>query len=156
LSCPLPVPQLPGVNRESPHPEGVYEECHVSEEIEVLVLDDEEIVVERLKDYLQKKDIAVETFTSSQEALERLVEKKFHVIVTDIKMAKPDGIEVLVTVKKSAAGSEVILITGYGSIETMRAAEAVGAYDYLCKPFKMEELHKKIVKAAAKARKQMK
>lgn len=128
----------------------------MSKEIEVLVLDDEDIVVERLNDYLTKKDIAVEVFTSSKQALERLAEKNFHVIVTDIKMAKPDGIEVLVTVKKSAVGSEVILITGYGSIETMRAAEAIGAYDYLCKPFKMEELHKKVVKAAAKARKRMK
>jgi len=128
----------------------------VSKEIEVLVLDDEAIVGERLQDYLQKKDISVEVFTSSQEALERLKKKNFHVVVTDIKMAQPDGIEVLVTVKQSAVGSEVILITGYGSFETMRAAEAIGAFDYVCKPFKMEEIHKKIVKAAAKAQKHMK
>jgi DNA-binding NtrC family response regulator len=128
----------------------------VSKEVEVLVLDDEHIVGERLGDYLQKKGMSVEVFTSSREALNRLKEKTFHVIVTDIKMAKPDGIEVLVTVKKSAAASEVILITGYGSFETMRAAEAVGAFDYICKPFKMEEVYTKVVKAAAKARKHSK
>jgi DNA-binding NtrC family response regulator len=128
----------------------------VSESTEVLVLDDEPIVGERLHDFLQKKGISVEVFTSSREALERLKEKNFHVVVTDIKMAEPDGIDVLVTVKKSAVGSEVILITGYGSLETMRAAEMVGAFDYICKPFKMEEVHKKVVKAAAKARMHLK
>jgi DNA-binding NtrC family response regulator len=121
-----------------------------------MVLDDEAIVGERLQDFLQKKDIAVEVFTSSRAALERLKEKNFHVIVTDVKMAKPDGIDVLVTVKESAVGPEVILITGYGSFETMRAAELIGAFDYISKPFKMEEVYKKIVKAAAKARKRVK
>jgi DNA-binding NtrC family response regulator len=124
----------------------------VSTEAEVLVLDDEPIVGERLRDYLQKKGMAVEVFTSSKEALERLREKTFDVVVTDIKMAGPDGIDVLVSVKESDAPSEVILITGYGSFETVRAAEAVGAFDYICKPFKMEEVYKKVVKAAAKAR----
>jgi DNA-binding NtrC family response regulator len=128
----------------------------VSTEAEVLVLDDEPIVGERLRDYLQKKGIAVEVFTSSKEALERLKEKTFDVVVTDIKMAGPDGIDVLVSVKQSDVASEVILITGYGSFETIRAAEAVGAFDYICKPFKMEEIHKKVVKAAAKARRHAK
>jgi DNA-binding NtrC family response regulator len=124
----------------------------VSKETEVLVLDDEPIVGERLRDYLEKRGISVEVFTSSEKALERLKEKAFHVVVTDIKMAKPDGIDVLVTVKRSAATSEVILITGYGTFETVRAAEAVGAFDYICKPFKLEEVYKKVAKAAAKAR----
>jgi DNA-binding NtrC family response regulator len=95
-------------------------------------------------------------FVDSSEALARLKEKNFHVIVTDIKMAKPDGIDVLVAVKEKPVGSEVILITGFGSYETMRAAEMVGAFGYVHKPFKMEELHKKIVAAAAKARKNLK
>ena len=128
----------------------------MSKQIEVMVLDDEPIVGERLQDFLQKKGVSVEVFTSSREALKRLKEKVFHVIVTDIKMAEPDGIDVLVTVKKSAVSSEVILITGYASYETMRAAEAIGAFDYICKPFKMEEIHKRIVKAAAKMRRSLK
>ena len=128
----------------------------MGKEIEVLVLDDETIVLERLGDYLQKRGMSVETFSSSSQALERLKEKTFHVIVTDIKMVKPDGIEVLVTVKRETTATEVILITGYGSFETMRIAEAVGAFDYVCKPFNMEDICKKIVKAAAKARKHLK
>jgi DNA-binding NtrC family response regulator len=132
------------------------EESHVSKEVEILVLDDEPIVGERLQDYLQKKGMSVEVFTSSQAALERLKEKTFHVIITDIKMPKPDGIDVLASVKRSAAASEIILITGYGSFETMRAAEAVGAFAYICKPFKMDELYEKVVKAATKVRKRSK
>ena len=128
----------------------------MSKEIEVMVLDDEPIVGERLRDFLQKKEISVEVFTDSHEALARLREKNFHVIVTDIKMAGPDGIDVMVAAKEKGVGSEVILITGYGSYETMRAAEAVGAFDYVCKPFKMEDIFKKVSEAAAKARKHLK
>jgi DNA-binding NtrC family response regulator len=134
----------------------VYEVDTVSKNIEVLVLDDEPIVIERLRDYLQKKGMSVEAFSSSQEALERLKEKTFHVIVSDIKMVKPDGIEVLVAVKQSGAATEVILITGYGSFETLRTAEAVGAFDYVCKPFNMDDIYKKIVKAGARARRHLK
>jgi DNA-binding NtrC family response regulator len=128
----------------------------VSKDAEVLVLDDEPVVGERLKDYLQKKGMSVEVFTASQEALKRLEEKTFHVVITDIRMAKPDGIDVMTAVKRSSPASEVILITGYGSFETIRAAEAVGAFAYICKPFKMEELYDKVAKAASKAGKHMK
>jgi len=132
------------------------EERDVSKDIEVLVLDDEAVVGERLQDYLQKKGMSVEVFTASKEALIRLEEKAFHVVVTDIRMAKPDGIDVMTAVKRGSPGSEVILITGYGSFETIRAAEAVGAFAYVHKPFKMEELYDKIVKAASKAGKKLK
>ena len=128
----------------------------MSQNVEIMVLDDEPIVGERLKDYLEKKGMYVEAFTESPAAIDRLKEKSFDVIVTDIKMQGPNGIEVLMAAKKQAAHSSVILITGYGSFETMREAEAVGAFDYICKPFKVEEIYKKIVKAASKARKRAK
>jgi len=123
---------------------------------EVLIVDDEPIVGERLKDFFEKKGMSVETFTESREAIKRLKEKTFDVIVTDIKMEGPTGIDVLLEVKKEAPASEVILITGYGSFETLRAAEAVGAFDYICKPFKVEDVYKKAAKAAAKAKRHAK
>ena len=123
---------------------------------EVLIVDDEPIVGERLKDFFEKKGMSVETFTESLEAIKRLKEKTFDVIVTDIKMEGPTGIDVLLEVKKEAPASEVILITGYGSFETLRAAEAVGAFDYICKPFKVEDVYKKTAKAAAKAKRHAK
>jgi DNA-binding NtrC family response regulator len=85
-----------------------------------------------------------------------LKEKNFDVIVTDIKMKGPTGIDVLVAAKNQPASAAVILITGYGSSETLRQAQAVGAYDYICKPFKVEDLYKKIVAAAHKTRKRAK
>jgi DNA-binding NtrC family response regulator len=124
--------------------------------VEVMVLDDEPVVGERLRDYFEKKGMSVETFTESPKALKRLKEKNFDVIVTDIKMKGPSGIDVLVAVKDQAPGSQVILITGYGSFETMRQAEAVGAFDYINKPFKAEDVYKKVVKAAHKAHKNLK
>ena len=125
----------------------------MSEETEVLILDDEPIVCERLQDYLEKKGMAVEAFNESQKALDRLKEKTFDVIVTDLKMEGPTGIDVLLEVKKASYRSEVILITGYGSSETLRQAEAVGAFDYIAKPFKMSDIYKLVKKAAKKARK---
>ena len=121
-------------------------------QIEVLVLDDEAIVCERLKDYLEKKGIMVESFTNSEKALEKLKEKTFDVIITDIKMQGPSGIDVLVTVKKEAYRSEVIIITGYGSFETFRQAEYVGAFEFISKPFQMSEIYNLVKKAAKKAR----
>jgi DNA-binding NtrC family response regulator len=127
----------------------------MSEDIEVLVLDDEPIVCERLGEYLQKKGMSVETFTESPKALDRIKEKRFDVIVTDLKMNGPTGMDVLKTVKENAYNSEVIIITGYGSFTTSREAEAIGAFDFIAKPFQMSEIHKLIKKAAKRAKKQL-
>ena len=128
----------------------------MSKEIEVLVLDDEPIVCERLQDYLEKKGMSVETFNESRKALDRLEEKSFDVIITDIKMEGPSGMDVLLAVKKGSYSSEVIIITGYGSFETLREAEAVGAFSYIGKPFKMSDMYNLVKKAAKKARKRSK
>ena len=120
--------------------------------IQVLILDDEIIVCERLKDYLEKKEMSVEVFTESQKALERLKEKTFDVIITDVKMQAPTGIDVLSTVKKESYKSEVIVITGYSTIETLRQAEFIGAFEFIAKPFQMLEIYNLVKKAAKKAR----
>lgn len=125
----------------------------MTERTEVLVLDDEPIVCERLKDFLDKKGILTETFTDSKSALSRIKEKAFDVIVTDLKMEGPTGMDVLLAVKNGGYNSEVIIITGYGPFETLREAEIVGVFEYLAKPFKMDELYAIIKKAAKKARK---
>ena len=125
----------------------------MTERTEVLLLDDEPIVCERLKDYLDKKGILTETFTDSKSALSRIKEKAFDVIVTDLKMEGPTGMDILLAVKNGGYNSEVIIITGYGPFETLREAEIVGVFEYLAKPFKMDELYAVIKKAAKKARK---
>ena len=118
-----------------------------------MVLDDEPIVCERAKDFLDKKGIATETYTDSQSALKRIKEKTFDVIVSDVKMEGATGIDVLFTVKKDNLPTEVIIITGYGAFDTFREAEAVGVFDFITKPFKMDDLYRKIKKAAKKAQK---
>lgn len=122
--------------------------------IEVMVLDDESTVCERLKDFLEKKGMKVEAFTDSSTAVERLSQKQFHVVVTDLKMQGPTGLDILVAVKKQNLPTQVVIITGYRTFEATRAAEYVGAYAFLDKPFHMDELYGLVEKAAKKARKQ--
>lgn len=118
----------------------------------VMVLDDEPIVGDRLKPVLEREGFEVETFTESEAALQRLKEKSFDVLVTDMKMRGPTGMDVLRYAKESATGTQVIVITGYATIETNREAEALGAYQFIAKPFKMAELAK-LVSQAAKEKK---
>lgn len=117
---------------------------------DVLILDDEPIVGERLKPALERKGFYVETFSESQKAINRLEEKNFHVLVTDLKMSGPDGIDVLSYVKEHSPETQVIMITGYATIEAARAAEAIGAYNFITKPFKMSDIIKLVIQAAKK------
>jgi DNA-binding NtrC family response regulator len=120
--------------------------------IDVMVLDDEPTVCERLKDFFEKDGMKVETFTESSQAVERLAQQRFHVVVTDLKMKGPTGIDVLVAVKNQNLPTEVIVITGYRTMDATRAAECVGAYAFLDKPFHLEQLRDLVKKAAKKAR----
>jgi DNA-binding NtrC family response regulator len=121
-------------------------------ETRVMVVDDEAIVCDRLKDHLEKNDLRVTTFTDSREALTALDEGRYHVVVTDLKMAGATGLDVLHSIRQRGHPTEVIIITGYASMEAAREAEAVGAYDFVCKPFELKDLTKKVKKAAKRAR----
>ena len=121
-------------------------------EIEVMVVDDEEVVCDRLKSHLQKSGFVVEIFTESAKALEALDLKRYHVVVTDLKMAGPTGLDVLYNVRDRGLATQVIIITGYASFEAAREAEAVGAYDFLCKPFRLKDLTRMVKHAAKHAR----
>lgn len=121
---------------------------------QVLVLDDEDVVCERLKSHLEKKGLAVETFTESQAAIDRMAEKVFDVVITDIKMEGPSGLDVLHFVRRESPGTQVIVITGYGSIESIREAEYGGAFEFINKPFTSKDMEALTMKAARKARSQ--
>ena len=118
----------------------------------VLVVDDEQIVCDRLKDHLEGRGFLVDTFTESARALQALESRRYHVVVTDLKMAGPTGLDVLQNVRSRGYATQVIVITGYASMEAAREAEAVGAYDFLCKPFEMKDLVKRIKSAAKRAK----
>ena len=112
-----------------------------------MVLDDEPIVGERLKPVLEKKGFRVEAFTESQKALERLEEKKFHVLVTDLKMSGPSGMDILRYLKDHHLDTRTIVITGYATIERAREAEYLNA-KFVTKPFKLEHIVKLVAEAA--------
>lgn len=118
-------------------------------EIYVMVLDDEPIVGERLQPVLEKAGFQVEVFTDSQKALQRLEEKNFQVVVTDLKMSGPSGLDVLRYLKDNKPDTKAIIITGYATIERAREAEFLNA-QFVTKPFKLEEIVKLVDKAAKK------
>lgn len=124
----------------------------MSDPIDVLVLDDEEIVCEQLKHHLEKRDFRVEPFTESEKALARLAEKDFDVVITDLKMKGPTGLDVLHIVRKQGQGTQVIMITGYATIEASREAEYGGVFDFITKPFQLDAVAKLAKKAGKKAR----
>jgi DNA-binding NtrC family response regulator len=121
----------------------------VSEDnLSILVLDDEPIVGKRLRAALEKSGYEVEVFEDSRAALRRLDEREFDIIVTDVRMEEVDGIQVLEHVLERSSRTRVIVITGYATVEVAREALAKGAFDFIAKPFKPDDLRQVIKKAA--------
>ena len=113
----------------------------------VMVLDDELIVCERLSSTLEKSNIEVETFTRPNEAIKRIAEEFFPVLITDLKMKELDGIEILKVVQKISSQTKVIIITGFATVEKAKEALKIGAYDFIAKPFKLSQLRDLVMKA---------
>ena len=120
----------------------------MAEGLEVLLLDDEPIVGKRLKPALAKIGCNVEVFEDPKKALERIDQKEFDIVVTDIRMDEVDGLQVLEHVRQSSERTKVIMITGYARMAVAREAMEKGAFDFIAKPFKPDDLRKVIAKAA--------
>ena len=117
----------------------------------VLVVDDEEDFLETIVNRLNKRNIDTTGAPSGEKALELMEEKLFDVVILDIKMpGGMDGIETLREIKKVRPLTEVILLTGHGSVETSIEGMKLGAFDYLLKPVKLEELLVKLAQAFEK------
>ncbi len=114
---------------------------------DILILDDEPIVGERLKPALEKEGHRVEIFINPHRAMERVSEKTFDIVVTDIRMDDIDGIEILERVRAVSERTKVVMITGYATIEVARESLAKGAFDFIAKPFKLGEIRAVIQKA---------
>jgi DNA-binding NtrC family response regulator len=112
----------------------------------VLLLDDEPIVCERLKPALEKIGFYVESYTDGQKVVDRVMEESFDVLVTDLKMQKPDGLEVMDFVRQHAPATKVIIITGFATVDTAVETLKGGAVDFIAKPFKIRTLCDLIVK----------
>ncbi len=114
---------------------------------DILILDDEPVVGQRLKPALEKEGHRVEIFVNPHRALERVSEKEFDIVVTDIRMEDIDGIEILERVIAMSGRTKVVMITGYATIEVARESLAKGAFDFIAKPFKLGEIRGVIQKA---------
>jgi DNA-binding NtrC family response regulator len=108
--------------------------------IKILIVDDELIMRESLAGWLERDGHAVQTAASGEEALEKVKETQFDILLVDIKMEGISGLEVLRNVKESDPDADVIMITAYGSIPSAIEAMKDGAYDYMLKPFDPNEL----------------
>ena len=120
----------------------------MSDKIDILVLDDEPIVGKRLKPALEKSGYEIEIFQDPEEAIKRINEKEFDIVVTDIRMEDIDGIQILEHVSIKSSRTKVIIITGYATVEMAREALAKGAFDFIAKPFKPNDLRAVIARAA--------
>jgi two-component system response regulator PilR (NtrC family) len=106
----------------------------------ILILDDEPIVGERLKASLERDGYIVDIFVSSPEAIISLENNTYDVLITDIKMSAPDGMEVVRIAKQANPDIKPVIITGFATKETAEEAKKMGAVDFIAKPFKISEL----------------
>jgi DNA-binding NtrC family response regulator len=123
----------------------------MNNKLRILVLDDEEIVVTRLKATLEKEGYVVETFTDSRHAKERIEENKFDIVVTDLKMANIDGMQLFEFVKQKYPDTKVILISGFATLKVVKDALQTGVRDVIAKPFKISQIKDLINKIATES-----
>ncbi len=113
----------------------------------LMVVDDEEIARTNLQHILEKEGYEVATATNGVEALEQMNSAGFELVLTDLRMLELGGMELLERIKSRHVDTEVVIITGYASVESALEAVQKGAYHYLSKPLKVDEV-RTIVKQA--------
>jgi len=106
----------------------------------ILVVDDDKVLADLLVEYLSKLGFQASPAYGGREALTKFEQGDFQLVITDLKMPEMDGMELLDAVSKLDSRAIVMVITGYGSIESAVTAIKKGAYDFIPKPFGMEEL----------------
>ncbi len=106
----------------------------------ILVVDDDKQLADNLVEYMSKLGYQASPAYGGREALRRFEKGDFQLVITDLKMPEMDGMELLDAVSRLDSRVIVMVITGYGTIESAVAALKKGAYDYVPKPFQMEEL----------------
>ncbi|MBN2183936.1 MAG: sigma-54-dependent Fis family transcriptional regulator [Candidatus Krumholzibacteriota bacterium] len=106
----------------------------------IFIIDDEIKITMLLSDRIAREGFEVETFTSAEEALPRIAEGKTDIVLCDLRLGGMDGLELLRQTKKSSPDTDFVIITAYASASTAVEAMREGAYEYLVKPFQMDEV----------------
>lgn len=110
----------------------------------VLVVDDEEIARANLEHVFSKEGYQVETAADGIEAMERLRRTPADIVISDLKMSRMDGLQLLGQIREDVPETEVVLVTGYGTVDCAVTALRQGAAHYLCKPVDIAELKKTV------------
>lgn len=118
----------------------------------VLVVDDEEISRANIEHIMRKEGYQVSTAGNGAEALEQVKKEQFDLIVTDLKMEKVDGMQLLESIKQLSPSTAIIMVTGYATVDSAVDALTKGAAYYLTKPFKLDELRSTVNKVLEKKR----
>jgi len=116
-------------------------------DISVLVVDDEQVIREMLCEAIEGQSRAVSSVSSARDAIVALNEQHFHVVITDIMMPGMDGFELIKYVHRNFPAIVVVAITGYGTIEDAVRAIKEGTFDYVTKPFTLDQVRLVIDKA---------
>ena len=110
------------------------------DDFEILFVDDDQTILNMVEEYLAAFDYKVSIVDSGLKALELIKDQDFDVVFTDFKMPDIDGLELLAMIKEYRPATEVIIVTGHGSMESAIQAMKYGSYDYIQKPFKLDVL----------------
>jgi DNA-binding NtrC family response regulator len=121
----------------------------------ILIVDDEKIALKNLEHIMKKEGYEVVGTQSGPNALKLLEEQPFDVVLTDLKMEKVDGMQILKKCRDLYQDAEVIIITGYATLESAVQTMKHGAFYYVAKPFKLDEVRKVVKEAVEKVRLKM-
>ena len=118
----------------------------------ILIVDDELVVCKSCKKILERSNHSIDYVLTGQEALENIKEKEYEIVITDLKMPGIDGMKLLNIIKETCKEVDVIMVTGYASIDTAVKAMKLGAFDYIPKPFTPDELRGVVARALERRR----
>ncbi len=119
----------------------------MTEKAKVLIIDDDEAILDSCTQVLEKAGYSAKGARNGEEGLKVFSSESFHVVLLDLKLPGPDGIEVLGHIKTENPETPVIIMTGYASVDSAVEAMKQGAFDYMAKPFSPKELRVTIRKA---------
>ena len=122
------------------------------QDIEILFVDDEISILAMVEKYLARHGYKITVADNGRKAFEMANDRAFDVVFTDLKMPQFSGLDLLAALKRSHPETEVILVTGFGTIESAVEAFKLGSYDYVQKPIRLERLKALIDRIVEKRR----
>ncbi|MDA8433766.1 MAG: sigma-54 dependent transcriptional regulator [Nitrospiraceae bacterium] len=116
----------------------------------LLIVDDEQIALRNIEHVMAREGYEVQATQSGPAALKMLEARRYDIVLTDLKMEKVDGLQILKKCRSLYPDAEVVVITGYATVQSAIQAIKKGAYDYITKPFKLDEVRRVVREAAVK------